>query len=115
MATISWLREGGIFNVYYDRQKLPGTYTINSMVGKTLGRLSNKGYTLGISPPLEQQSSIDVSYNNINGAVFTVINGITYELSDVTGGGTRRGRKMKRRTMKTVRTMRTVRKMKKMN
>lgn len=114
MATIPWLKMLGKFRID-TADAIGAVRQITDMIPIDISTPSGRvvpGYRITVIPAFSHGANIDVSYNNRSGSVFTVINGSTYELLGVSGGGSRRGRKMKRRTM---RKMRTVRKMKKMN
>lgn len=113
MTTIPWLKVLGKFRILpraEDDASIGAVRQITDITEiqiKTPSRQIVPGYRITVVPAFPNMANIDVSYNY--DSVFTVINGKTYELSGVSGGGTRRGRKMKRRTM---RKMRTVKKMK---
>lgn len=113
---IPWLTVSGKFRIVPRADDVPSIGMVRQIISIETKHLSTPsgslvpGYRITTAPAFPNVANIDVSYGN--GAVFTVINGKTYELLGVSGGGSRRGRKMKRRTIRAVRTMR---KMKKMN
>lgn len=114
MSAIPWLKVLGKFRLD-TADAIGGVRSITNMVPIDIStRLMGvvPGYRITVSPafPSPSGANIDILYNNSNGGVFSTINGHTYELLGVSGGGSRKGRKMKRRTMKKVRTVRTVKK-----
>ena len=118
MTTIPWLKVLGKFRIVpspEDDASIGAIRTITDIKAIQIRAPSTEivpGYRITVVPTFPNMANIDVSYNNRTDYAGAAINGKYYELIGVSGGGTRRGRKMKRRTIRAVRTMR---KMKKMN